>query len=166
MSFHPQTQRDKAKIQERRDAVGMAFEPMSKALAGYSKVALRHEATVFCEAQDKKKMSIPSLDRIDLRSRESLICWFCAYHREVLCGEFVADLTPFMKRPGPVRSHKRRSANLRLPPANTNGDSSQDESSEDTKSDDNLQDQTNRRELQDSEWYDFPPDDPQKSSEL
>jgi hypothetical protein len=155
-SSHPQTQRDKAKIQERKHSVGRSFEPMKKALACYVKDALQMEAALFREAQDKEGTAIPELDRIDLRSRESLICWFCVYHPEALHGEFIADLTPFVKRRGPRPSGRRRSVSK-------NEDKLQDAPNQDIIHD---RQSANKTHGEDSEWYDFPPDDTKNTSDF
>jgi hypothetical protein len=68
---------------------------MKLKLQTYQKEVLLAEAKTFVQCEMENGREIPAPDRIDHRQRQSLICWFCRNHPEVLEDNWSLNLSCF-----------------------------------------------------------------------
>jgi hypothetical protein len=80
-SVTEQTVRDRIQAQKRLDNCRDRFDDMAGRLKPYPKASLLGAAKVMCD-----KMNIPVPDRICLRGRQPLICFYCKYFPEFPFG--------------------------------------------------------------------------------
>jgi hypothetical protein len=62
----------------------------------YRKDGLLAEVHKFAQLAKENNHEIPVPDRIAIRHRQALLCWFCMYHPEVLSDDFSLDISLFL----------------------------------------------------------------------
>jgi hypothetical protein len=73
------------------------YEKMESALLSIPMHVLLREVEMFCQKEVQKGRIVQPPDRLDRRSRKSLVCWYCVNHPEVLCGEFTINVAEWTK---------------------------------------------------------------------
>jgi hypothetical protein len=91
-----QTQRDLEKCEQRMRDCQVTYKAMEQKLKNYPKEALLAEAQKFTKLAMENNRQIPAPDRIAIRQRRALLCWFCMHHPEVLSDHFSLDLSPYL----------------------------------------------------------------------
>jgi hypothetical protein len=99
------------KCQERKSESGDLYKAMKAKLLIYRKDGLLAEAVTFCRKTTINGDFVPAPDRIDHRKRQSLVCWFCRNHPEVLHDQFEIDLEPYRVHRVTRKSQKPNTVN-------------------------------------------------------